>query len=48
MKKHEGFFEKMFGSFSVGSSRVPLRSNIFNSGSGYSKIGSTGGGRFWW
>lgn len=46
MKKHENFFEKMFGSFSVGSSRVPLRSNIFNSGSGYSKIGSTGGGRF--
>ena len=46
MKKHENFFEKMFGSFSVGSSRVPLRSNIFNSGSGYSKIGSTGGGMF--
>ena len=46
MKKHERLFEKMFGGFSVGSSRVPLRSNVFNSGSGYSRIGSTGGGRF--
>ena len=46
MKKHEGFFQKIFGSFSVGSSRVPLKSNIFNSGGGYSKIGSTGGSRF--
>ena len=46
MKKHEGFFQKIFGSFSVGSSRVPLKSNIFNSGGGYSKIGSTGSSRF--
>lgn len=46
MKKHERLFEKMFGGFSVGSSRVPLRSNVFNSGSGYSRIGYTGGGRF--
>lgn len=41
MKKSEGFFQKMFGSFSVGNSRVPLHSNIFK-GSGYSHIGGTG------
>jgi hypothetical protein len=41
MKKSEGFFQKMFGSFSVGNSRVPLHSNIFK-GSGYSQIGGTG------
>lgn len=42
MKKSEGIFQKIFGSFAMGSSRVPLKSNIYNSGSGYSQIGGTG------
>jgi hypothetical protein len=47
MKKSEGFFQKIFGSFAVGSSRVPLRSNIFKGAGGYSQIGSTGGTGKW-
>lgn len=46
MKKREGFFQKMFGSFAVGSSRVPLRSNIFKGPGGYSQIGQTGAGKW--
>lgn len=41
MKKPENIFEKMFGSFAVGSSRVPIRSNIYSGGKGYSPIGTT-------
>lgn len=42
MKKPENIFEKLFGSFSVGSTRVPIRSNIYNKGGrGYSQIGTT-------
>ena len=42
MKKPENIFEKLFGSFSVGSNRVPIRSNIYNKGGrGYSQIGTT-------
>lgn len=42
MKKHEGIFQKMFGGIGY-SSRVPLRSNVFNGagGSSYSRIGGT-------
>ena len=40
MKKSESIFEKMFGSFAIGSSRVPIRSNIYGK-NGYSAIGST-------
>ena len=47
MKKSEGFFQKIFGSFAVGASRVPLRSNIFKGAGGYSQIGSTGGAGKW-
>ena len=46
MKKSEGIFQKIFGSFAVGSSRVPLRSNIFKGAGGYSQIGSTGIGKW--
>lgn len=49
MKKSENFFEKLFSGLGfTGSSRVPLRSNIFRgSGSrGYSHIGGTNGARF--
>lgn len=41
MKKSEGIFQKIFGSFAMGSSRVPLKSNIYKGG-GFSQIGSTG------
>jgi len=47
MKKSEGFFQKLFGSFAVGASRVPLRSNIFKGAGGYSQIGSTSGAGKW-
>jgi hypothetical protein len=47
MKKSEGIFQKIFGSFAVGASRVPLRSNIFRGSGGYSQIGSTGGAGKW-
>lgn len=50
MKKSENFFEKLFSGLGfTGSSRVPLRSNIFRGGSGsrgYSHIGGTNGARF--
>lgn len=46
MKKSEGIFQKIFGSFAVGSSRVPLRSNIFKGAGGYTQIGSTGTGKW--
>ena len=42
MKKEENFMQKLFGSFVVGNSRVPIRSNIYRGGSGYSPIGTTG------
>lgn len=44
MKKEESLREKLFGSFAVGSTRVPLRSNVFSNGGGrgYSPIGTTG------
>lgn len=41
MKKPENIFEKMFGSFAVGNSRIPIRSNIYGGGKGYSPIGGT-------
>ena len=47
MKKSEGLFQKLFGSFAVGASRVPLRSNIFKGAGGYSQIGSTSGAGKW-
>lgn len=42
MKKSENIFQKMFAGIGFGSSRVPLRSNVFSNGRGYSPIGSTG------
>lgn len=43
MKKDEGFFQKMFGGIGFGgSSRVPLRTNIFRGPGGYQSIGQTG------
>lgn len=41
MKKEDNIFQKLFGSFAVGSSRIPIRSNIYKGGTGYSRIGST-------
>jgi len=42
MKKGGNFLQKLFGSFGIGSSRIPLRSNVYGSnGRGYSAIGST-------
>ena len=47
MRKSEGIFQKMFGSFAFGGSRVPLRSNIYGGGHhGYSQIGGTSSGMF--
>ena len=47
MKKDVGFFQKMFGSFAFGGSRVPLRSNVYGGGHhGYSQIGGTGSNMF--
>jgi hypothetical protein len=40
MKKPENIFERLFGSFAIGSGRVPIRSNIYGKG-GYSAIGTT-------
>lgn len=47
MKKSENLMQKLFGSFAVGNSRVPLRSNVFSKGGrgGYSPIGQTGNSR---
>ena len=47
MKKSENLIQKLFGSFSFGNSRVPLKSNVFNKGGsrGYSPIGQTGNSR---
>lgn len=47
MKKSENLFQKIFGSFAIGNSRVPLRSNVFSKGGsrGYSPIGQTGNSR---
>lgn len=43
MKKSDNIFQKMFASLGfTGSSRVPLRSNVFKGGRGYSPIGQTG------
>ena len=43
MKKRENMniFQKTFGSFAIGSSRVPIRSNVYRNGGGYSAIGGT-------
>jgi len=41
MKKSETFMQKMFGSFAIGSSRVPIRSNVYRTGGGYNPIGGT-------
>lgn len=41
MKKPENITQKMFGSFALGSSRVPIRSNVYRSGGGYQPIGGT-------
>lgn len=44
MKKSENFFQKLFTGLNFGSSRIPLRSNIWNNGtSGYSRLGSNTG-----
>ena len=40
--KKENLIQKLFGSFALGSSRVPIRSNVYRSGGGYSAIGQTG------
>lgn len=40
MKKETNLMQKLFGSSPIGSSRVPIRSNIFK-GNGYSPIGAT-------
>lgn len=40
MRKEESFIQKLFGSNTIGSSKVPIRSNIYNKG-GYSAIGTT-------
>lgn len=46
MKKQENFFQKLFTGFNFGSSRIPLRSNIWKTGTtGYSRLG-TNTGRF--
>lgn len=45
MKKHEGIFQKMFGGVGF-NSRVPLRSNVFSGGRGYTQIGGTGSRMF--
>ena len=47
MKKSENLIQKLFGSFSFGNSRVPLKSNVFSKGGsrGYSPIGQTGNSR---
>lgn len=42
MKKSENIFQRMFSGIGFGSSRVPLRSNVFSNGRGYSPIGQTG------
>jgi hypothetical protein len=41
MKKPENITQKMFGSFAIGSSRVPIRSNVYRTGGGYQPIGGT-------
>ena len=41
MKKRENIFQKTFGSFAIGSSRVPIRSNVYRTGGGYTAIGGT-------
>ena len=47
MKKSENLIQKLFGSFAIGNSRVPIRSNVFSKGGrgGYSPIGQTGNSR---
>lgn len=46
MKKQENLFQKLFAGLNWGSSRIPLRSNIWKNGnSGYSRLG-TNTGRF--
>lgn len=44
MKKEESFGQKLFGSFAFGSSRVPLRSNVYAGGrsaAGYTPMGQS-------
>lgn len=47
MKKSENLIQKLFGSFAIGNSRIPIRSNVFSKGGrgGYSPIGQTGNAR---
>lgn len=45
MKKSENLIQKIFGSFAIGSSRVPIRSNVYSRGTGYTAIGGTTGSR---
>ena len=42
MERKENLMQKLFGSFAIGSSRVPIRSNVYSRGTGYSAIGTTG------
>lgn len=43
MEKSNNIFQKIFASLGfTGSSRIPLRSNVFKNGRGYSPIGQTG------
>ena len=46
--KSDNFLQKIFSGIGIGNSRVPLKSNIFNTGRGYSPIGSTGGRNSAW
>lgn len=43
MKKEESFSQRLFGSFAFGSSRVPLRSNVYSGGrgAGYTPMGQS-------
>ena len=45
MKKSKNLIQKIFGSFAIGSSRVPIRSNVYSRGTGYTAIGGTTGSR---
>lgn len=42
MKKSENAFQKLFAGIGFGNSRIPLRSNVFSNGRGYTHIGQTG------
>lgn len=46
MKREDNLMQKVFGSFAMGTGRVPLRSNVYNTGNGYTPIGQTGSSIF--